>query len=322
MQLIETLNSSGFFAQSAFSAERATKDSLGNDITATYLSAHQDLSNYATKTEVESATSGLQPAGSYLSANALDSVSGDWNEVSAKLDTTAFSDVSGSFLTAVPDTYLQNTDLSTTDGKITAISGLPLSAGGEVPEGVMVESGLEYNAVNEISGYNGSAIAQYGAEKQWLTHDDTIVSISNSAQYAFGVALPNISADLARMMGVDETVLWESTAYPGTIWLSATFNEPVSAFNKIKFYSIRNALTPGTYNEYLTSSVLNNKIMIAADTWTDNNWYRYCTIGTLTNTSFIENTAFLISEGSTARISAHSGAWLQPIKIVGIGRKN
>lgn len=54
------------------------------------------------------------------------------NLASNKLDTSAFSDVSASFLTAVPDTYLQNTDLSTTDGKVTAISGIPLSAGGNV----------------------------------------------------------------------------------------------------------------------------------------------------------------------------------------------
>lgn len=33
-------------------------------------------------------------------------------------------------------------------------------AGGDVPSGTMNVSGLEYNAVNEISGYNGSAIAQ------------------------------------------------------------------------------------------------------------------------------------------------------------------
>ena len=38
-------------------------------------------------------------------------------------------DLTGNFLTAVPDTYLQNTDLTITDGKVTAISGIPLSAG-------------------------------------------------------------------------------------------------------------------------------------------------------------------------------------------------
>ena len=152
------------------------------------------------------------------------------NLSSNKLDSSAFSDVSGSFLTAVPATYLQNTDLTTTDGKVTAISGIPLSAGGDVPEGVMVESGLEYNAVNEISAYNGSAIAQYGAEKQWLQHDDTIVHVANSAQYAFGC---NISA-LQRLMGIDETVIWSGYYNPSN-GTNITFTEPVSAFNKIKF---------------------------------------------------------------------------------------
>ena len=37
MQVIDKINGSGLFAQSAFSASTATKDSLGRDITATYL---------------------------------------------------------------------------------------------------------------------------------------------------------------------------------------------------------------------------------------------------------------------------------------------
>ena len=86
------------------------------------------------------------------------SVSGDYlvaDDITGKQDVTGMtayqaagdyysaSNPSG-FISTVPDTYLQNTDLSTADGKITAISGLPLSAGGDVPEGVMSESGLEY----------------------------------------------------------------------------------------------------------------------------------------------------------------------------------
>ena len=143
----------------------------------------------AIQSMIESATSGLQQSGDYYSA----------------------SNPSG-FISEVPDTYLQNTDLATTDGKVTAISGIPLSAGGYVPEGVMVESAVEYNAVNEISGYNGSAIAQYGAEKQWLQHDDTLVHAANSAQYALGVnvsavkTLMNISEVSACMKIVNNTV--------------------------------------------------------------------------------------------------------------------
>ena len=42
--LIDTIDTSGLFAQSANSATIATKDSNGNDITATYLSANQPIS--------------------------------------------------------------------------------------------------------------------------------------------------------------------------------------------------------------------------------------------------------------------------------------
>lgn len=157
---------------------------------------------------IESATSGLQPSGDYYSA----------------------SNPSG-FISEIPYTYLQNTDLATTDGKVTAISGIPLSAGGNVPEGVMVESGLEYNAVNEISGYNGSAIAQYGAEKQWLQHDDTIVHVSNSAQYAFGV---NLSA-VAQLLGEYPISITESGAYT----LDSTY---VSGTSYLRWYYLSNGM--------------------------------------------------------------------------------
>ena len=124
--------------------------------------------------------------------------------VSSEFYTTANT---ANYISEVPNTYLQNSDLSTADGKVTAISGIPLSAGGDVPEGVMVESAVEYNAVNEISAYNGSAIAQYGAEKQWLQHDDTLVHAANSAQYALGV---NVSA-VGELLGVSGPVLNQET---------------------------------------------------------------------------------------------------------------
>ena len=169
--------------------------------------------------------------------------------VSSEFYTTANT---ANYISEVPDTYLQNTDLSTEDGKVTAISGIPLSAGGDVPEGVMVESGLEYNAVGEISGYGNSAIAQYGAEKQWLTHDDTIVHVSNSAQYAFGVNLSGISADLARMMGVDETVLW-SGAVSG-VNVPIVLSESLNNFNKVKFkLSMDNCNNEVVYDDYVDS---------------------------------------------------------------------
>lgn len=115
-------------------------------------------------------------------------------------------------------------------GMITAYNGSAFKAGDELPSGVMVESAVEYNAVNEISAYNGSAIAQYGAEKQFIVHDDTLCHLSNSAQFALGV---NLSA-VAQLLGVDETVLWS-----GSINLSTnptiTANESVKNFEKVEF---------------------------------------------------------------------------------------
>lgn len=145
---------------------------------------------------------------------ALDKVytdSSTWDNVTAKQDKLTFS-YDGS-------------------NNITGINSSAI-AGSDVPEGVMVESGLEYNAVNEISGYNGSAIAQYGAEKQWLVHDDTLVHAANSAQYALGV---NLSA-VAQLLGVDETVLWTNSG--GSLTATGqnfVLNESYKNFNKFKF---------------------------------------------------------------------------------------
>ena len=119
---------------------------------------------------------------------------------------------------------------------ITAYNGSAFAGqggGGDVPTGTMNVSALEYNAVNEISGYNGSAIAQYGAEKQWLQHDDTLCHLSNSAQYALGV---NLSA-VAQLLGVDETVLYSNlTGRPSTVGSYIDLSESPLNFTEIAIY--------------------------------------------------------------------------------------
>ena len=205
---VKNLNGEVFSAVQDASLTNVVQTNSGNwqDITAyqnasaTYLTA-VDLSPYATTAEVDTLSSMLSGAIDYVSANAGDEFPVSADEAiqyvqtnSAQIDETVTSFQTNS------STY-------------------------------MTEPNLEYNAVNEISGYNGSAIAQYGAEKQWLVHDDTIVHISNSAQYAFGC---NISA-LQRLMGIDETVLYSNTAVSNTIVL----NEDCTNFNRLrlKIYS-------------------------------------------------------------------------------------
>ena len=128
----------------------------------------------------------------------------------------------------VPQGVMQTSGLEYDGDKISGYMGSAFKAGDELPSGVMVESAVGYNAVNEISGYNGSAIAQYGAEKQWLVHDDTLVHAANSAQYALGV---NLSA-VAQLLGVDETVLWSGELSVGQ---TAALTENYSAFRKLEF---------------------------------------------------------------------------------------
>ena len=231
-QMIESATSglqpSGDYATTAQLADKLDTTAFST-VSGDFLTAHQDISNLMPKSESANFYPMTGNPSGFLTAH---------QDISNKLDTTAFSDVSGSFLTAVPDTYLQNTDLTIVDNKITEISGVPLSAGDELPSGVMNTSALEYNAVNEISGYNGSAIAQYGAEKQWLVHDDTLVHAANSAQYALGV---NLSA-VAQLLGVDETVLFSGEVNATTA--TANLTEPISNFNCVKILCKLNRSTP------------------------------------------------------------------------------
>ena len=257
----------------------------------------------AIQSMIESATSGLQPSGDYATTS----------DLTAKQDAGDYYSASNpsGFISEVPDTYLQNTDLATTDGKVTAISGIPLSAGGDVPEGVMVESGLEYNAVNEISAYNGSAIAQYGAEKQWLVHDDTLVHAANSAQYALGV---NLSA-VAQLLGVDETVLW-SGAYSNTT-TSISLSEPTTNFNTIKVYW-QHQTTEKPAFEYAGDSeqwyaiggryVTPNNIPCVFQCFWSGNYNQY-------------NKKFCNYQFGSLTAEPQDANELVPIKVIGIGRK-
>ena len=143
MKVIDQINGSALFAHSAYSAAVATKDDLGRDITATYLTAHQSLDGYATTSELEQVsaevTNKLDTTAQVISSCETSSINGETlvtklngNEIAVeyagsarianialkdyqgnsfvpfyaktsaleeKLDTTAFSTVSGDFLT-------------------------------------------------------------------------------------------------------------------------------------------------------------------------------------------------------------------------------
>lgn len=282
-----------------------------------------DLTPYQT---VEGMTA-YQSAGEYYSAsNPSGFLVAD--DITGKLDASIYAADSGNFLTAVPDTYLQNTDLTITDGKVTEISGVPLSAGDELPSGVMNTSALEYNAVNEISGYNGSAIAQYGAEKQWLVHDDTLVHASNSAQYALGC---NISA-IAQLLGVDETLLFSGDDTQVTASNSVDLNDNWRNYNRIKInymHSFGPSDTTHGGNNHEEISVLTNDegftlgvpgvYTDAGTIFFDRNSFGFTTAQ--------PNKMYINAFGSRLGFTS-AGGWtttnargVKNIKVIGIGRK-
>lgn len=161
------------------------------------------------------------------------------NLSSNKLETSAFSDVSGSFLTAVPDTYLQNTDLTITDGKVTEISGVPLSAGGELPEGV--------SAATDYVTANSAAI------------NGTVETVSANSGSWVGSALPISAGHGIKFEIVNDTLVASvtSTSTSGYVWQSASL-----------FYTD----TPIKQTTYTLSDNCSNYDRLDVDFYDINNW--------------------------------------------------
>ena len=397
---VKNLNGEVFSAIQDASLTNVVQTNSGNwqDITAyqsnsaSYLTAHQDLSDYYTTADANTLSSMLSGAIDYVSANAGDEFPVSADEAIQYVQTnsgtiddtvTSYQTNSGTFLTAhqaisadewndcydnintnsgawggdaLPITGRDGIDLEIDNGTlyigasaltgavnsyeqnsasyvvennfeydgndlITAYNGSAFAGqggGGDVPSGTMNVSGLEYNAVNEISAYNGSAIAQYGAEKQWLVHDDTLVHVSNSAQYALGC---NISA-LQRLMGIDETVLFSGDF--STARKSISFSEPVTNFNSIKIlWQHMNPNYTVRWTEYNPDCRLFDQIQgrntggdAAANYYT---FYTYWTNNTTGMTFYYDIIQTNLTGGTATKTGGYNE--VNPVKVIGIGRK-
>ena len=172
------------------------------------------------------------------------------NLSSDKLDSSAFSYVSGSFLTAVPDTYLQNTDLTIIDGKVTEISGVPLSAGGELPEGV--------SAATDYVTTNSANI------------DATVSNVSANSGAWGGSALPISAGPGIKLEMVDNTLV-ASTQGPilDKITIAGTWNG----------HEVKQMLQSGIFETNVNSDVIpvNSAYSAASSKWIDpaNSYIQY-----------------------------------------------
>lgn len=160
-----------------------------------------------------------------------------WNDVSAKLDTTAFSTVSGNFLTAIPDDYatkdyvqssvsskLDSTAFSTVSGSfLTAHQDLSQYAKTEDLTAYQ-EKGDYYSASNP-SGFltKNSADTLYQPTGDYATHDD-LTAYQPSGNYADTTALDSkvdTSSFTAFSSTTNEKIEYISGALSGTYELSA-----------------------------------------------------------------------------------------------------
>ena len=188
--------------------------------TASFTTGGNDIQNlYDTVSTNSASWTASGPSYTGDAQGALDEVysnSADWNSAAA--------------MNELPVSAGEGMDIQNVDGNIVFSC-----TGGSVPEGVLVESGLEYNANNEISGYSGSAFAQPSiSAAEWNSNYETVNT--NSGAWG-GDALP-ISAgpgikveltDGKLLFSTDETVLYSGTAQTSAI----TFSEPLTAFERI-----------------------------------------------------------------------------------------
>ena len=147
----------------------------------------------------------------------------------------------------------------------------------------------------------------------WFT-TGTLCHLANSAQYALGVAIDNV----ARLLHIDETVLWSGAATTAT----QTLSENISSFEEVKVYGESHNHYPWISNAWITSSTVygvgfqmwwNNpaeldvsRFCLSGDKITPmkGSWYSYstaATTGTLTGNA--ANNSYIC-------------------KVIGIGRKD
>jgi hypothetical protein len=185
-----------------------------SDVSGTFLTAHQDLSDYQTTADMTA----YQPVGSYLTtadsaefyttANESGFITGvDLTPYQEKADMTAYQPA-GSYLSSTdsanflltsdsgnfypmnenPSGYL-TAHQSLADYQLTAdMTGYLTTADSAnfltgVPAGTMNESAFDYNVSNRITGYNGSAFAQGGGSDLDFGYDESgaISAINTSA---------------------------------------------------------------------------------------------------------------------------------------------
>lgn len=236
----------------------------------TYLTAHQSLDGYATEYWVtgQGYITGVEiPESATWNevSTTVQTNSSTWDSVSDKLDTTAFSDVSGTFLTAHQDlsNYYTTADANTLSSMLSgAIDYVSANAGDEFP--ISADEAIQYiennsatiNDVNTTYQNNSATYLtahQAISAEEWNSNYETVNT--NSGAWG-GSALP-ISAgpgikvnlvDNTLVFSNDETVLYSNlTGRPSSPGQSFDLSESPLNFEYIGIY-LNGSSPTGTTN--------------------------------------------------------------------------
>jgi len=270
----------------------------------------------------------------------VSSNSANWNEISA------YQANSGNYqLTADMTAYANSASVTgTAQYGLTTAGWTEITAGGsDVPEGVMVESGLEYDASGNISAYSGSAFATQLPEEEEVEFEEINISgISAATDYVtatsgdINATIDNVSAnsgawggsalpisagpgikvnlvDNTLVFSNDETVLFEGDALHNNA--TATLSEPFTNFEKIKVYGHTD---DGTMYPWSTELPTFSGIGFIGVATNNAGWSKWFGLSVPDTTHIVPYTGYVVTWGNTVT-GYLSNTW-GITRVVGINR--
>jgi len=320
------------------------------------LTGKQDITGMTAYATVESLTA-KQDAGDYLSASdsanfLLTSDSGNFypmNENPAGY-LTAHQSLADYQLTADMTAYANSASVTgTAQYGLTTAGWTEITAGSDVPEGVMVESGLEYDGSGNISAYSGSAFATQLPEEEEVEFEEINISgISAATDYVtatsgdINATIDNVSAnsgawggsalpisagpgvkvnlvDNTLVFSNDETVLWAGNHYVSATSSFALSESPAN-FEYVEIYGQgypghQTQLIAKWYTKEMTNDNLNCVAWGAGANAAALRFNQFLISGNNTNTINVFSARQFSLQGTAASTAASPS---KLIKIVGI----
>lgn len=214
-----------------------------------------------------------------------------------------------------PTATMFTTELEYDGDKISGYAGSAFKAGTDLEFG--------YDSADNISAINNSAISQTPSQKLYLQSPLT-TGVSGTSAY-----IGLLSADLARMLGVDETVLYSAT---GNNQSTITLNETPLNFHELKIYTRGTNWGPGTankcnsnyfvdYDQFSTNYLVFQGVLQGGST-TGNQYFVGANYSGTSGTTWTRFLSYTKNLNATGNADWANTGFMSIYKVIGVGRKN